>query len=78
MEQMLERILRDTLALDDSVTLNESTALLGSLPEFDSMAIVTVLTTLEDVMDVTFDDDELDPEVFATFGSLLEFLKQRS
>ena len=35
----------------------DSTELFGALPEFDSMAIVTLLTELEEHLDIEFDDD---------------------
>lgn len=50
------------------------TALLGALPEFDSMAAVTVLTALEEKFGITIHDDEVDGTIFATVGSLCDFI----
>lgn len=51
-------------------TLTAETPLLGSLPEFDSMAVATVIAGLEDRFDIMIDDDDLSVEVFETIGSL--------
>ena len=43
-------ILRDTLNLGDRADrLTADSPLLGGLPEFDSMAVVTVVTMIEDL-----------------------------
>ena len=54
-----------------------STRLLGSIPELDSMAVVSILTAFEDVFDIEIEDDDIDAETFATLGSLTEFVDQK-
>lgn len=74
----VKQILRDTLNLGERADrLTLESPLLGGLPEFDSMAVVTVVTMLEDVLGVTIDDDELTADVFATVGSLVEFVRRK-
>lgn len=74
----VKSILRDTLSLGDRAErLTAESPLLGGLPEFDSMAVVTVVTMIEDELGVSIEDDELSAEVFATVGSLAEFLSQK-
>ncbi len=48
------------------------TPLLGALPELDSMAVVALLTSLEERIGVSIDDDEIDASMFATVGSLVD------
>lgn len=68
-------ILRDTLQLGARAdSLQRQSRLLGELPEFDSMAVVSVLTMVEDEFGITVDDDELSAEVFETLGSLADFV----
>lgn len=77
--QKVTAILRDALSLGsraDSLTLD--TPLLGGIPEFDSMAVVTVVTMIEDVFGMTVDDDDLSADVFATVGSLVRFVDQQA
>jgi acyl carrier protein len=75
----VKKILRDTLNLGDRAEkLTADSPLLGGLPEFDSMAVVTVVTMIEDELGITIDDDELSAEIFATVGSLAEFLSQKA
>ena len=50
-------------------------ALAGAIPELDSMAVVTVITTLEERFGFTVADDEIDGSTFATVGSLVAFVK---
>ncbi len=57
--------------------LSVSSPLLGAIPEFDSMAVVTVITALEDRFGFVVADDEIDAEVFQTVGSLAEFVEAK-
>lgn len=56
---------------------DESTPLLGAIPELDSMAVATVLTALEERFDFLIDDDEIDGSAFATIGSLVSFVERK-
>lgn len=68
-------ILATTLQLGDSAAhLTADSALLGAIPEFDSMAVVSVLTAIEERFDITVDDDEIEAETFETVGKLAEFV----
>lgn len=68
-------ILRSTLQLGSRADgFTGATPLLGHLPEMDSMAVVTILTAIEDHYGITIDDDEMSAEVFATVGTLSQFL----
>lgn len=53
---------------------DRDTMLLGSVPEFDSMAVVSVLTAMEENFGIVVEDDEISAEVFETMGSLHDFL----
>jgi len=71
-------ILDETLSLQGRASnFTSNTPLLGSLPEFDSMAVMTVITSIEERFDVTVDDDELDADVFETVGSLTRFVETK-
>lgn len=50
------------------------TPLLGAVPELDSMAVLGIITTLEEHFGFTIHDDEIDSSVFATLGSLTDFV----
>lgn len=70
-------LLAEVLQIDTS-EMDESTELLGGIPEFDSMAVVMLITTLEDTMGVTVDDDEISADTFETIGSLVSFVKSKN
>ncbi|MDO8314845.1 MAG: acyl carrier protein [Rugosibacter sp.] len=53
------------------------TRLLGALPEFDSMTIINLVTGLEDRFGVLITDDEIEGRLFATVGSLLDFVRHK-
>ncbi|KKO46902.1 hypothetical protein WG68_02895 [Arsukibacterium ikkense] len=73
--QLLADILRTVLQIEKDFSAD--TALLGAIPEFDSMAIIAVITELEDQLGIEFDDDEISAEIFETFGGLAEFVSQK-
>ena len=41
------------------------------------MAVVTVITALEDQFGFVVEDDEISAETFATFGSLVQFVESK-
>ena len=45
-------------------------------PELDSLAVVEVITALEERFAFQIDDDEFSGEVFETIGSLAGFVEQ--
>lgn len=78
-ETTLRALLADTLGLPASriARFGEATALFGALPEFDSMAVATLLTGIEERFAVLIDDEDVDAEDFATFGTLLAFVRRK-
>ena len=54
--------------------LGAETQLLGSLPELDSMAVVSLITAIEEHYGIIVDDDEVDAEIFETLGTLSDFV----
>lgn len=71
-------ILAAVLQLDaDSALLGDAAPLLGAIPEFDSMAVVSVITTLEEQFGFTIDDDEIDAAVFERVDSLTNFVERK-
>lgn len=74
----LKNILGEILSLGDRANrFTDQTQLLGSLPELDSMAVVSVITTIEERFGVVVGDDEISAQTFATFGTLREFVEQK-
>lgn len=71
-------LLGETLQLGARAdALEPSTALFGGLPEFDSMAVVWVVTALEERFGLVVDDDEITAEVFETLASLAGFVEAK-
>lgn len=72
---------KEVLALLDEVLclkgraaeFSNHTALLGAIPELDSMAVLALIAALEDRFGFTVDDEEIDGATFATLGSLVEY-----
>lgn len=57
--------------------LDASTPLLGAIPELDSMAVVHLITALEEHFGISVDDDEIGAATFATLGTLTDFVEQK-
>jgi acyl carrier protein len=78
-EETLRAILSDMLGLSSAqvAAMDEHTELFGALPELDSMAVAGLLTEMEDRLDIIIDDDDVDGELFATFGNLVAFAKAK-
>lgn len=58
--------------------LDDDTLLLGAIPEIDSMAVIAVLTSIEEAFGFTIADDEVSADMFETFGSLRRFVESRA
>ena len=78
LEQVRE-IIGSVLQLEErTASLQMDTTLLGGIPEFDSMAVVTVITALEDNYGFVVDDDEISADTFATVGTVVDFVVQKT
>ena len=72
----LLKLLDEVLSLNGrSAAFTRDTHLLGAIPELDSMAVVSLLTRIEDHFGVAIDDDEIEGATFATVGSLSDFVR---
>lgn len=68
-------VLDEVLSLGGrAASFDQDTRLLGAIPELDSMAVVTLITRLEERFGITVDDDDIDGETFATVGALAKFV----
>lgn len=71
-------ILTDVLGLGSAgAALDADSPLLGSLPELDSMGVVSLIGALEEHFGIAVDDDEISASTFATLGSLAAFVQEK-
>lgn len=69
-------ILDEVLSLQGrSRSFTRETALLGAVPELDSMAVVALITSMEERFGFIIGDDEIDGSAFATVGTLADFVR---
>ncbi len=74
----VRNILTDVLNLGAAgESLTADSPLLGSLPELDSMAVVSLIGALEEHFGIMVDDDEISASTFATLGSLAAFVQEK-
>ncbi len=75
----IKNILADVLSLSDDAraSLTEQSGLLGSIPELDSMAVVNLITALEEQFGIVVDDDEISASTFESVGTLSAFVAQK-
>jgi acyl carrier protein len=72
------RLLDDVLSLGGrGAALTRDSHLLGAVPEFDSMAVISLITALEEQFGIAVDDDEIDGATFATVGTLSDFVSDK-
>lgn len=72
----VKEVLVETLGVQDrAASIAETTPLIGSLPELDSMAVLELITALERRFGITVEDEELNAELFETLGSLAAFVE---
>lgn len=83
--EIKKEVLSEVLSLLDEVlslkgraqSFTLDTPLLGALPELDSMAVVALITGLEERFGFMVDDDEIDGSAFATVESLAAFVQDK-
>lgn len=74
----VKRVIEDVLQLNGRVRqFDRSTVLLGEVPEFDSMAVVTLVTQLEERFGIMVDDEEISAETFESVGTLTDFVDRK-
>jgi acyl carrier protein len=74
----VKTILIDVLGLGDAGRrLDADSPLLGSLPELDSMAVVSIIGALEEQFDIVISDDDISASTFETLGSLAAFVAEK-
>ncbi len=78
-DAIIRSILSDLLGLSplQVAEMDDDTLLFGALPELDSMAVAGLLTEMEDRLSITIDDEDVDGELFETFGNLLAFANEK-
>ncbi|MDB5863152.1 MAG: hypothetical protein JWO70_958 [Betaproteobacteria bacterium] len=78
-EQEVLAILDEVLGLDGpTAAMNRDSPVLGVLPELDSIAIVSVITALENRFGLEIGDDELNASTFATVGAIADLVSSKT
>ncbi len=74
----VKKVIDQVLQLNGrAMDFDRSTGLLGEVPEFDSMAVVTLVTHLEEQFGIMVDDEEISAETFESVGSLADFVDRK-
>ncbi|RJG04340.1 acyl carrier protein [Noviherbaspirillum sedimenti] len=74
----IKALLAETLNLGARAeSLNAQSSLLGSLPELDSMAVIHLITALEDRFGIMIEDDDISASTFETVASLAAFVDSK-
>ncbi len=77
-EPILVSIIVEALGLaEHDLELRTESRILGAIPEFDSMALVAVLTGVEEQFGFRVDDEEISAETFETLGTLAAFVSRK-
>ncbi len=74
----VKTVLVTTLGIEDRAdSLDATSELFGALPELDSLAVLELVSNLEERFDITVDDEEFSGEIFETLGSLTQFVEDK-
>ena len=74
----VKRVLGTTLQLGSrALSMTAASPLFGAIPELDSMAVVSLITALEEQFGIVVEDDEIGAATFETVGSLTAFVEQK-
>lgn len=72
------RVVDDVLSLGGrALAFKDDTPLLGAIPELDSMAVVSLITTLEERFGIVVDDDDISGDTFLNVASLRAFVEEK-
>ena len=79
-EATVRSLLVDVLGLSKSrvASFDDETELFGALPEFDSMAVATLLTEMEERLGILIEDEDVEAEDLMTFGRLVSLAERLS
>lgn len=74
----VKTILTNVLGLGEAgQRLTADSPLLGSIPELDSMAVVSLLAALEEHFGIAVSDEDISARTFETLGTLAAFVAQQ-
>jgi acyl carrier protein len=78
-DSAIRELLVDVLGVAPATVaaMTDDTPLFGALPELDSMAVASLLTEMEDRLEIMIDDDDVDGELFESYGSLIAFVRAK-
>ena len=79
-EATVRSLLVDVLGLDSGrvAKFDDETELFGALPEFDSMAVATLLTEMEERLGILIEDEDVEAEDLMSFGRLVSLAERLS
>jgi acyl carrier protein len=76
--QEVVRVLDEVLSLNGrAAAFTRDTHLVGAIPELDSMAVVSLITTVEERFGILIADGDIDGDTFRTVGTLADFVIER-
>ncbi|WP_432377772.1 acyl carrier protein [Duganella sp. P38] len=77
--ESVKNLLAEILALSPAAAgaLQRDSALLGSIPELDSMAVLQLMAAMEERYGFAIDDDDIGASTFATVGTLSDFVSAK-
>ena len=74
----VKAVVGSALQIRDRVRgMDAGAPLLGAVPELDSIAVVNLITALEEHFGITVADDEIDASAFETLGNLTQFIERK-
>ena len=72
----IRKLIAEALQINDRIDNYDARApLLGNIPELDSMAVVGIITALEEKFGIVIDDEEINIDTFQSISTLAAFIR---
>ncbi len=76
--EFVKKLFREQLQMGSQADLlTEDSVIVGVIPEFDSMAVVSMITAIEEQLGIEIADEEITAEIFGTVGTLAAFVTEK-
>jgi len=76
-EEVKAIVIRVLQLRESAESMLPSTPLLGAVPHLDSLGVMSIIAELEERFGISVDDDDIDREIFATLGTLSQFVEAK-
>mgnify|MGYP001315617641 FL=1 len=76
--KIIKNLFRTCLNMDEKAdNLDINSPILGAIPEFDSITVVSLIIAIEERFQIKISDEEINDDIFETIESLIVFISNK-